>query len=93
MSFIKSGCSEGERNKHIFYLKNKIGGSCDYHDSLCINLDTGELYLKLEISSNERHGEQSCTTLTMNETKQKYPQYFNLCMDFFHNYNFNEKNI
>lgn len=70
------------RFREILCLYQKIGGKNDIHDSLCICLDTGNLFLRFEKSSNSSWRGEDVETVLLPDAKDIYKEYFVKSVDF-----------
>ncbi len=70
------------RFKEIHCLYQKIGGKNDLHDSLCICLDTGNLFLRFEKSSNSSWRGEDVETILLSDAKELYKEYFAKSINF-----------
>jgi len=70
------------RFKEILCLHQKIGGKNDIHDSLCICLETGKLFIRLEKSSNSNWRGEDVQTILLPDAKDTYKEYFAKSIDF-----------
>ena len=70
------------RFKEILFLYQKTGGKNDIHDSLCICLETGKLFIRLEKSSNSSWRGEDVQTIFLPDAKNTYKEYFTKSIDF-----------
>lgn len=78
-------------HKELLSLKSKVGGKNDHYDDLCLDLDTGELFIKFEVSSNSSWRSESVTITSLKDAKKSHPKYFKECIEFIVNNNLTAK--